>query len=104
MDPYTPRTLTHAGGRKKNIGLSKKEYTKVCMFFFSLSFFLWLYWCALLECGYADMKQVNKMSLVLPLPQSAYCYASHLTTWLTTDALIFFYLLSDYRDNCFSTP
>jgi len=27
MDPYTPRTRT--GARKKNIGLSQKEYTKV---------------------------------------------------------------------------
>ncbi|PPQ84427.1 hypothetical protein CVT25_011254 [Psilocybe cyanescens] len=29
MDPYTPRTHTLTGGRKKNIGLSKKEYTKI---------------------------------------------------------------------------
>jgi hypothetical protein len=27
MDPYTPRT--RPGGRKKNLGLSAKEYTKV---------------------------------------------------------------------------
>ncbi|KAH9475975.1 Spindle pole body component alp4 [Psilocybe cubensis] len=29
MDSYTPRTLGHPGGRKKTIGLSKKEYTKI---------------------------------------------------------------------------